>query len=572
MSSPRPFRRTPFSSAARATNPDDLPPRKPLSIPPISLLWPGDVPAPDTRAATDWQADLGLGDLVQALDMDKRYLPFARRALGQLVSDPVVIAWRQAVFADLWRQPALVEHLAALTPRLAQLRQDSALLGGRRRSLLLETADRLAELDLYTQAVAELHTALSAAPLTAPALRALHGSLGALLDDEAFQTLRAALPDLRAPLQRAASLTIGVNLDTELRPLSAVLLAVNERPLTERASFLERLIGLRADPDDETGIAPVHHVPAEPDMRPFSPLFQDLERLMQDVAQPVARALGRYTRVSSATLSALEGELAFFVAAARLVQRLEARGVRFCQPEIAPAEARLTQLSGLVNLGLCLRLDACPVASDVGLDDAGRIAILTGPNSGGKTTYVQAVGLAQVLFQAGLPVPALTARLSPVDTLLTHFPQLETRQQGRLAEEAARLRTLFTQVTPHSLVLLNETFSSTAFGEALYLAQDVLCALRAVGARAVYATHLVELVERIPDIEAAVIGDSRLYSLVAGIDLRAADDPDSPQAVPNFRVMRGLPLGRSYAQEIARRHGISLGQLLTALGKTPPPA
>jgi DNA mismatch repair ATPase MutS len=290
----------------------------------------------------------------------------------------------------------------------------------------------------------------------------------------------------------------------------------------------------------------------------LSPLFQDLDRLLTQVAQPVAQALKRYVKTGSGSLAALEYELAFYVAAVGLIRRLAARGVRFCQPEIAPVEERVIQIGDLVNISLALKNEN-PVASHAEFGTEGRIAILTGPNSGGKTTYLRSLGLTQVLFQAGLFVPASRARISPVDAILTHFPALETRQQGRLAEEAVRLREIFQQCTRHSLVLLNETFSSTASGEALYLAQDILAALRTIGARAIFATHLTELAEHLDDIEASIAGDSRLFGLIAGVKLN-----DDGQATATFEIKRGKPLGRSYAQEIARRHGISLEQILQA--------
>ena len=62
--------------------------------------------------------------------------------------------------------------------------------------------------------------------------------------------------------------------------------------------------------------------------------------------------------------------------------------------------------------------------------ERGRIWVLTGPNRGGKTTYTRAVGQAQILFQAGLHVPASQARLSPADAIYTHFPRLEEEQLG----------------------------------------------------------------------------------------------------------------------------------------------
>ena len=528
-----------------------------LNVPVTSLLWPSGI-SKSNPPTSQWEHDLGLNDLVQALSTDRRYVPFVRQTLAALNTDPDVIAWRQSVLIDLMNNPQLVERLQALLPSLADLRQGHAQLGSHKRSLLLETADRLAELDVYISAVQALAEALENASLDSDALRNLRSNLQALLNDPGFGSLREEMPALRAPLQHVASLTVGINLDSQLRPLSTVLLAINEHKMTEPSSLLSRLIGLSADPNDESGIAPLHNVPDDPAMRPLSVLFQDLDQLLTRAAQPVARALGRYVKINSGPLVGLENEFAFYVAAVALIKRLQQQGITFCQPEIAPAEERITQIDGLVNINLALRRVDNPVPSDAKFDADGRIAILTGPNSGGKTTYLQGVGLAHILFQAGLLIPARQARISPVDMILTHFPALETRQEGRLAEEALRLREVFQRATPQSLVLLNESLSSTAFSEALYLAQDILAALRSIGLRAIYATHLVELAEHISEIEASISGDSALFSLVAGI--RVTDD----HAVPTFEIARGQPLGRSYAHEIARRYGISLEQILQA--------
>lgn len=533
--------------------------RAPLNIPPISLLSPTEAQhRPAVSGPARWQHDLDLERLVGALSRDRRYQPFIRSTLAALNPDVEAIAWRQGVLADLLANPALMAALEdRVLPLLADMAQGHLLFGEHNRSLLLETADRLSELDIYTSAVQLLHDALQNAALQSAALIQLRASLETLRQDENFIALCAELPDLRAPLQNIASLTIGINLDADLRPRSAALLAINDHKIREPHSLLDRLVGARAAPDDLTGVAPLHHLPAEPALRRYEPFYQDLTELLTTVAQPIAQALKRYVKTSSAPIVRLEHELAFFLAAARLIRQLQGRGVRFCQPEIAPLNDRLTAIDGLVNINLSISRQAPPVPSDARLDDAGRIAVLTGPNSGGKTTYLQGVGLAQVLFQAGLFIPARWARLSPVTELLTHFPALETGQQGRLAEEATRLRDLFQQMSANSLILLNETLSSTSSGEAIYLAQDVLCGFRAVGARVIYATHLVELAARLDEIEQMIAGPSGLCSLVAGIEISATGE-----ALPTFHITRGLPLGRSYAQEIARRHGISLAQIL----------
>lgn len=511
-------------------------------------------PAPDAA----WISDLGLTDVVAALSRDRRYAGYIRTALMSLPADPQTTRWRQATLRDFVENPVLVERVERVLPMIADLRQGHALLGKRQRGVLLETVDRLSELNIYLTAIRDLAGAFQDVTLHSEGLRRLRDALSAALESEAMRALAAELPALQAPLGRLASLTVGINLDADLKPISVLLLGINERPFGEAAPLLERLLGLRTASDAEAGIAPLHGVPSDPDARPLNVLFQDLDRLTTQVATPIARELERYTRASSAPLHRIEDQLAFFTSAARLAERLRAAGVPLCFPELLPAGARETGLRGLVNAALALRNESA-IASDARFDAEGRFALLTGPNSGGKTTYLQAVGLAHVMAQAGLFVTAAEARLAPVDLILTHFPALETRQQGRLSEEAARLRQIFVQATETSLVLLNESLSSTTPGEALALAGEVVAALRGIGVRGIFATHLVELAERIPQIEAAIEGDCRLYSLVADVETT----PEG-RLLPTFQVKRGAPLKVGYAQEIARKYGISLAQIMDA--------
>ncbi len=524
-----------------------------LRLAPISLMYPGERSSVNATTGA-WENDLSLGEVIKALTLDKRYASFVRQTLLTLTTITDVIQWRQSILADFLNNPSLTDAVEALLPSFSGLEPGNSLLGQRQRNVLLETSDRLAEIDVYISLIQGLYDTLSAASLHSKALLGLRENLLTLLNDTNFQIMRDDLPALRAPLEKITSLTIGVNLDHDLKPISAALMAINDFPISEPRSFLERLLG-SAGESDETGIAPLRFLPRNRDERSLQPLFQDLDRLLTQVAQPVARALTQYAHISSDSLLGLESELAFFTAAARLFRRLQF----YCLPEIAPLDERITQIDSLASIHLLLRQTEVPVTSNANFDFHGRIAILTGPNSGGKTTYLRAVGIAHVLFQAGLAVPARQARMSPIDNILTHFPALETQQQGRLAEEAIRLRAVFERATAYSLVLLNETFSSTSPGEAIYLAQDILCGLRVIGVRAIYATHLIELADHIQEIENVVEGMSSLFSLIATVHLDAEG-----QTVRTFRIERGLPLGRSYASEIARLHGISLEQILAA--------
>jgi hypothetical protein len=201
---------------------------------------------------------------------------------------------------------------------------------------------------------------------------------------------------------------------------------------------------------------------------------------------------------------------------------------------------------------------------------------------------MQAVGLAQVLAQAGLHVPARTARISPVDGIFTHFPAKEHFEldTGRLGEEAQRLRELFAAATSGSLILLNESLSATTPGESLALARDVLRILRLLGARAVYTTHLHELAREIGQLNAERPGPGRIAGLVSLVEDErgepAADGTGAsggtgsgtarPSVRRTFKIRPGAPAGYSYAREIAAKHGVSyvqLEQLLRERGLIP---
>ena len=100
---------------------------------------------------------------------------------------------------DFLANPALVDAAMGLLKRLANLQSGSPLLGKRQRNLLLETADHLAELDLFVQVVEDLHGALTSAQLQSDALRKVQQNLAAVVADPNFQALQAELPELRGP-------------------------------------------------------------------------------------------------------------------------------------------------------------------------------------------------------------------------------------------------------------------------------------------------------------------------------------------------------------------------------------
>ena len=114
-------------------------------------------------------------------------------------------------------------------------------------------------------------------------------------------------------------------------------------------------------------------------------------------------------------------------------------------------------------------------------------------------------------------------------------------------------------MTEHSLVLLDESLSSTGAYEASYIAAEILSGFGAARCRGIFSTHLHELAAGIDEINARVAGAGgvRLDTLVAGME----------EGKRSFRIYRRKPDGKSYARDIAERYGLTYDNILKKIGK-----
>jgi DNA mismatch repair ATPase MutS len=255
-------------------------------------------------------------------------------------------------------------------------------------------------------------------------------------------------------------------------------------------------------------------------------------------------------------------EIEFLIKSTALLQNLRNRGHVLTKPVLAPAAEHRFEAIDLYNPCVAMKVDDEIIANDMIFDDKATIYVLTGPNRGGKSVITCATGLAQAMAQLGMYVPAKSCTLSPVDGIFTHFPTGadDTIDKGRLGEECSRLDEIFRQITDESLVLLDESLSSTGSYEASYIAAEVLAGLSRAHCRCIFSTHLHELAAEIPAISerTAAEGGSPIDTLVAGIE----------EGKRSFKIHRAKPDGKSYARDIAGKYGLTYEEILQKLDRT----
>lgn len=551
---------------------------------PISLLWPTDeskIKFQEAFMLSDrGEVDLGVDLIVSSLCLNRDYFHKMKQLFVNLCDDPEVIGYRHDILEEFMNFPEFCSELEGVIPiihKLENLSDPKFMVGVEK---LRKIAWQLEILEMYSECITRLHSVFQkfSNVLKSKGLRRLLQFIEDITHSNDYQSMIAELPDLRAKLQSITCVTIGINLDNELRPAEAIFLTVEPKHYQEhKRSLVSSILGLKSANETYQGIAQYQNILRNGNSPLETALFKNLEEIFNSTLLPIGAALQRYIHINVQNVIGMQLDILFYVGAAKLFARLGSIGLDMCKPKIAPAEDRVFKVEGMTDLILSLnlnrqypnsQLNKTITDNDVEFGPEGRVFILTGPNQGGKTTYTRAIGITQLLFQAGLFIPGSNAYISPVDWIYTHFSEeeLPNANNGRLGEESRRLSEIFEKSTSQSLILLNESLSSTSASDSLYLARDLVKGIKLIGCRAVFATHLLELAVNVDTINEQLDNDSKLISMVAGIlQTEELDLSNNPVTRRTYKVKQGPPLEMSYARDIAYRFGISFEQIVEKL-------
>lgn len=179
------------------------------------------------------------------------------------------------------------------------------------------------------------------------------------------------------------------------------------------------------------------------------------------------------------------------------------------------------------------------------LDAARRMLLITGPNMGGKSTYMRQVALIALLARTGSFVPAARARIGAIDRIFTRIGAADDLAGGRstFMMEMTEAAAILSASTPHSLVLMDEIGRGTSTYDGLALAWAIACRLLSHNrALTLFATHYFELT-RLPSEQPTA----------ANVHLAAAE---SAGGIVFLHEVREGPASRSYGIQVAQRAGI----------------
>jgi hypothetical protein len=483
--------------------------------------------------------DLELATLVQAMAASDRFLAdVSTKVLLTSLNGPQAIRYRQRILADCLTHPQVIRDMYAVAVAALQDKGHFwTTYGGSYQTPSSNLSGAVSRLETYVARLKQLRSIADehAGKFRSDGLRTLFATLECELDDEYFKEVSHHLRQLRF----RAGVLISAELDANNSGFNFVLRAPGEA----RRRWTQLLgIGPRSSysftlaPRDEAG-------------------GQILEDLRSRGLNLVANAAAQSADHIKSFFTVLRAELGFYVSCLNLAHRLTAKGVPTAVPEPQPPSSPAFSCTDLRDACLELATDGPVVGNDVRADGKS-LVIITGANSGGKSTFLRSVGIAQLMMQCGLFVTAQAYRANAADRIFTHFIRDEdpSMTSGRLDDELRRMSAIADRIGPHCLMLFNESFAGTNEREGSEIGHQVVRALLETPVKVFFVTHRFDFADRFYRQHA----DSTLF-------LRAERHPDGRR---NYKLAVQPPLPTSFGEDLYYRLGGWLDEDNTAVPAT----
>ncbi len=282
-----------------------------------------------------------------------------------------------------------------------------------------------------------------------------------------------------------------------------------------------------------------------PDMNHVEAQILELvAKLYPDIFAHLDDYCAKHTHYLDETLATFDREIHFYLAYLEYIGRFKRAGLPLCYPRLSDTNTDVYAYETF-DVALATKLlneHSSVICNDFSLKEQERVLVVTGPNQGGKTTFARAFGQVHYLASIGCPVPGREAQLLLFDRLLTHFEKEENIKdlRSKLEDDLVRMSQMLAQATSHSLLILNEIFTSTTVHDALFLSQQIIEKIIQVDALCVWVTLIDELASF----------SEQTVSMVSTVI------PDNP-ALRTYHIVRKPADGLAYALAIAEKYRLT---------------
>ncbi len=422
-----------------------------------------------------------------------------RAEFAEILSRPLInageIGYRQAILRDLERERGMLEELSSLFLRFCDLYEDYRALSREKLRLsssgnsTLEAAKNLLQSEALCLRRAFLFLCSIRDLLTRTELRS--EGLTALkteLEKHTAEPFLSQMNDLLSSLESfktSGAVAMLVSLDGAGKVEGLELIEPGRVKITDPE--LKRGTFSRLFRKEEPEYPCERVIPRPTDDREavMSAAVRSLSANLRDCADAL---FGKFTPIAR--------ELRFYEIAIKYIDLMRELELPLCFPNFGEA----TEISSLYDIFLPFsrRNSRDVVPNDLKIPEKCGGILLFGENGSGKTVFLRSLTTAQIFAQAGLPIAARSAKMQLRSAILTQFSEGEKEfeagnEAGRFEQEVRELAAIVDSAREGALVLLNETFQTTAYAEGARGLADILKYFAKNGITFIAVTHLHEL-------------------------------------------------------------------------------
>ena len=564
----------------------------------ISLIFP-DQSLKFTKVSDITVHDIGMDSFVKRISIQENEQVYIMNVMKLMTDDPYTARYRAEIFDDIFRNKRMRDEILKLLDRINFLREYGSFKRDHEHEQgIWDLLHRLDEIKDYIECIEGIYACLSKEDIKSEGLKKLKDFVSAIYEDNALDALKKDISMLKADTRNLKSVTVGINLNERFEASGIGVISINNKHFTKStlvSHFIDKVtkgdsiqdgtdwngdyrfdeftaknpIGGQSDivipAFSPLALMSMRYISeAEESERSITNYMDEItNRMLSRTVKHLKDVLGKYATISITDITDIMPEFIYYIRWAEYIEKLIDKGYAFCKSQVmdeddssCAADARGIYNLKLIEDGSIEFKDI--VVNNITFTKDRWLYILTGANRGGKTTITQAVGQLFFMAQGGVYVPGEYFSYRPVDAIYTHFPADEdkTLDLGRLGEECKRFKEIYEASTKDSLILLNETFSTTSFEEGYFIARDCIKAILEKGVRTIYNTHMHKLAYDIEEINSETFG-YRAASLIVV----------NNEGERSYLIRVAPPEGMSYADDIARRYGVTFEMLTNSIEK-----
>ncbi len=356
---------------------------------------------------------------------------------------------------------------------------------------------------------------------TSEAFSSFCGEFTAYYTESFIREVRTLLHSLTV-LKKTDAISIGIHLGKGLKMTDLTL---------------HRFLSDESPAEEKKRVLPfIHKAEGSYEIKIENTTIENKVREMVDASLTwILKTISDFNHSAIHLLEQLKFQFGFYCGGINLYKYLSERKINICFPEFADTQ-KVLMTSGLSDLFLVIK-DNSATTNSISYKDKHNW-IITGVNQGGKTTFLRSIGTAQLLAQSGYFAAAGQYVCNIYQSIFTHFPEDEdtSLKHGLLEQELLKMQDIIEGIVPDSLLLLNETFSTTTDYDGAYLAKELLQGIGESGITCFYVTHNYEFSHSL-----------YLEGRAENVFLRADREADGRRS---FRLSEGGPVKTGYALDL----------------------